>query len=60
MAPGRKQHNPANAAADRLVARMRLVIAEMEPDEPERAIEAIRGVAPRLADRLEAPSADKH
>ena len=39
-------------ASELLIAGMRLVIAEMEPDQRERAIEAVRRRAPGVADRL--------
>lgn len=49
-----------NAAAERLIAGMRLVIDELAPDHRKRVIEAIRRVAPGIAERLQVPSAEKH
>jgi hypothetical protein len=51
--------NPTGAAL-RLVVGLRLVIDQMPPEQRERVIEAIRGVAPGVAERLEAPSSGNH
>jgi hypothetical protein len=49
-----------SAAAERLVAGLHLVIDQMPFEQRERVIEAIRGVAPGVAERLEAPSSGNH